>query len=595
MKHVLSLLFLFLAIVTLPSEASAALKPDDDPTILEGLRDKGVDWLKDKAKEAGKSWIFDTGQSKTMHDILKAAEERANGEGKDKKGLCQYAVMGQASSILSDVNLKWSGQTAALVAFDTTVKMVGLATGFGAAAGEGNALNWLIEQYSDAAKDAGKDAAFDKIKQLFGGEEKPEFELFEKTGKKGDCNYELRAVWDIVHGTYRVYIHGDCHCAKVGQFGLEPSRLGEWWISFEGHVWLTLSDDKRTTSWSVGPVQTMDFDAQCGCSKRKLREAFRRVTKEETSTSGGGGTTTTPSGPPPLPPAGRKVCKECQGIQDEIDADTARLKEAHDEVQQLVEDFKSAQARLEAAKGKLQAVKTSPKDFTVTPEQVEKQIQDIEAELKKINKDNDRLYAEQVRLMAALRDLARQLEDCLKTKCPPGKPVNETPPPAISPENKKKGVSYEGNPFASHILDVHNAERSAVGAPPLRWNPQLAADASAWATELAHTGQLVHAPREGRGIERENLSEGNLWWTDDQMLGSWVAEKRYFHPGLFPNVCTGEWTQCAHYSQIIWPTTTDLGCGEASGSGHKWLVCRYSPGGNKDGKPVGMPYVPDRG
>ena len=174
MKHVLSLLFLFLAIVTLPSEASAALKPDDDPTILEGLRDKGVDWLKDKAKEAGKSWIFDTGQSKTMHDILKVAEERANGEGKDKKGLCQYAVMGQASSILSDVNLKWSGQTAALVAFDTTVKMVGLATGFGAAAGEGNALNWLIEQYSDAAKDAGKDAAFDKIKQLFGGEEKPE-------------------------------------------------------------------------------------------------------------------------------------------------------------------------------------------------------------------------------------------------------------------------------------------------------------------------------------------------------------------------------------------------------------------------------------
>ena len=67
-------------------------------------------------------------------------------------------------------------------------------------------------------------------------------------------------------------------------------------------------------------------------------------------------------------------------------------------------------------------------------------------------------------------------------------------------------------------------------------------------------------------------------------------EKRYFHPGTFPNVCSsGDWSQCAHYSQMIWPTTTDVGCGVASGVQWDFFVCRYSPGGNKDGKPVGEP------
>jgi hypothetical protein len=40
---------------------------------------------------------------------------------------------------------------------------------------------------------------------------------------------------------------------------------------------------------------------------------------------------------------------------------------------------------------------------------------------------------------------------------------------------------------------------------------------------------------------------------------------------------------------MIWPTTTDIGCGMDTGGGFNWLVCRYSPGGNKDGKPVGTP------
>ena len=80
------------------------------------------------------------------------------------------------------------------------------------------------------------------------------------------------------------------------------------------------------------------------------------------------------------------------------------------------------------------------------------------------------------------------------------------------------------------------------------------------------------------------------------MMNNWTSEKRFSHPGIFPNICDGEWSRRAHYTQMIWPGTTELGCGEAVGSGFKWLVCRYSPGGNKDGQPIGLPYhQPERG
>ena len=67
-----------------------------------------------------------------------------------------------------------------------------------------------------------------------------------------------------------------------------------------------------------------------------------------------------------------------------------------------------------------------------------------------------------------------------------------------------------------------------------------------------------------------------------------MSEKRFFHAGIYPNVCvSGDWQQCSHFSQAIWDSTTDIGCGFAVGSGFSWLVCRYSPGGNKDNYPVG--------
>lgn len=142
-------------------------------------------------------------------------------------------------------------------------------------------------------------------------------------------------------------------------------------------------------------------------------------------------------------------------------------------------------------------------------------------------------------------------------------------------------------PFGQRVLSIHNSERAAVGAPSLRWSVELEKGATEHAQLLARTGRLAHAPREGRGIARENLSQGLLGWGPDQLMQNWLNEKGNFRGGVYPDVCSGGWSQCSHYTQIIWPGTTDVGCGTATGGRFSWLVCRYSPGGNKDGKRLG--------
>jgi hypothetical protein len=186
---------------------------------------------------------------------------------------------------------------------------------------------------------------------------------------------------------------------------------------------------------------------------------------------------------------------------------------------------------------------------------------------------------------AVARDLDEAIADAKKFKCP------------LTPFRGYRVLPIFLSPMDQRIVYIHNSEREAVHAPPLRWNFKLEWDATAYAQQLAVTRQLVHAPREGRGIERENLLQALPGWSPDRMMQSWTMEKRDFTPGYFPNVARdGDWLNVAHYTQMIWPTTTDIGCGYATGGGYGWLVCRYSPGGNKDGKPVGLPSgYPERG
>lgn len=142
--------------------------------------------------------------------------------------------------------------------------------------------------------------------------------------------------------------------------------------------------------------------------------------------------------------------------------------------------------------------------------------------------------------------------------------------------------------MAERILDLHNRERAAVGAPPMVWDDKLAQSAASYGPTLASLRHLQHSPRDTRPGQRENLAMGSSgYYGYEAMTGFWIAEKRNFTPGQFPNVSrTGNWEDVAHYTQMIWKGTTNVGCALQHGGGLDYLICRYSPPGNADGKIV---------
>lgn len=154
--------------------------------------------------------------------------------------------------------------------------------------------------------------------------------------------------------------------------------------------------------------------------------------------------------------------------------------------------------------------------------------------------------------------------------------------------------------LAARLLAAQNRERALVGAPPLQWDSTLADHAASYGPTLAGLGTLVHSPREGRPGERENLVmawHGTM--TAEQLVGLWSREKLLLEPGSSGPNCpqqfgcvrfpatsqTGRWEDIAHYTQMVWPTTTRVGCAIYSAD-WDYLVCRYSPPGNIDGKPI---------
>ena len=141
---------------------------------------------------------------------------------------------------------------------------------------------------------------------------------------------------------------------------------------------------------------------------------------------------------------------------------------------------------------------------------------------------------------------------------------------------------------AERILAIHNRERALVGAPPLRWSARLAAEASAYGTTLARLGRLQHSPPQARVGAGENLAMGTQGHHDVATLAElWVAEKRSFANGVFPQVSrTGNWRSVGHYTAMVWRDTTSIGCGAARGAGNLYLVCRYAPAGNVVGRRV---------
>lgn len=130
---------------------------------------------------------------------------------------------------------------------------------------------------------------------------------------------------------------------------------------------------------------------------------------------------------------------------------------------------------------------------------------------------------------------------------------------------------------AGEALAAHNRYRAQHCAPPLRWSPTIAAAAQRYADELADNGCAFEHSSSGYG---ENLMRFTPVGSRDPayVVEAWYREAANYNfsrPGFAMN--TG------HFTQVVWHTSTELGCGFAVCNGGETWVCNYSPPGNMQG------------
>lgn len=139
------------------------------------------------------------------------------------------------------------------------------------------------------------------------------------------------------------------------------------------------------------------------------------------------------------------------------------------------------------------------------------------------------------------------------------------------------------------MLSGHNQLRASLNLPSLAWSDRLAADAQVYADELARTGRFEHS-EQPRGTlpggEGENLWMGTREaYRFEEMIGHWAAEKRFYNGLPVPQSSTsGKFGDVAHFTQMTWRASTQVGCAIASNTHDDYVVCRYAPAGNVVGE-----------
>jgi pathogenesis-related protein 1 len=162
----------------------------------------------------------------------------------------------------------------------------------------------------------------------------------------------------------------------------------------------------------------------------------------------------------------------------------------------------------------------------------------------------------------------------------------QTPPSSSAPPQSARGPLTSAE--AVEMVRAHNAWRQRAGVLAVRWAADLAAHAQTRALQLARQDcALEHGllpDDEGENLYRAGALHrafgGDALYlvSPAQVVDAWGAESADYSPGsgsCAPN------RQCGHYTQVVWPSTEEVGCGMAvcPSLGQVW-VCRYRPRGN---------------
>ena len=153
----------------------------------------------------------------------------------------------------------------------------------------------------------------------------------------------------------------------------------------------------------------------------------------------------------------------------------------------------------------------------------------------------------------------------------------------VIPETRPKK-----DPFAA-TLAAHNKVRQSHGLSPLIWSDKLASYSQEWANHLSQGSQCQMYHRSGTPPFGENLYRSSaLVWSNgkreiapvsiENVVKAWADEEKWYN--YQRNICLSG-KQCGHYTQIVWQSTTEVGCAMSvcADKSQTW-VCSYNPPGN---------------
>ncbi|HEX5060544.1 MAG TPA: CAP domain-containing protein [Kofleriaceae bacterium] len=160
----------------------------------------------------------------------------------------------------------------------------------------------------------------------------------------------------------------------------------------------------------------------------------------------------------------------------------------------------------------------------------------------------------------------------------PAKGGKPTSAPKSEPPKPEPPKPQHLDPFAQQFIDAHNEVRAKHCAGPLTWSKKLADIAQNWANTLKSKGCVFgHSPGAQYG---ENLAAGTVGALDPtSTVAMWYDEIKLYK---FPN--GGFSARTGHFTQVVWRSTQQVGCGHVECNGNDIYVCTYDPAGNWEGQ-----------
>lgn len=175
----------------------------------------------------------------------------------------------------------------------------------------------------------------------------------------------------------------------------------------------------------------------------------------------------------------------------------------------------------------------------------------------------------------------------------PGNGVDDDCDPS-TPDTQPANCSYVHDPSLSAgepadlagMTEAHDYWRARVGVPLASWDPGIAAHAQAY-VDTCPSGHSSHSDRQnvaGFSYVGENIYYHSSTSADPVAAAdAWASERADYDYGM----ATGDTSaMVGHYTQLVWSSSTAIGCGVARCSGG-WgtiVVCQYGPGGNMVGQ-----------